>query len=244
MRVEDIMVTDVLTVGPETPLKEVAATLLSRGISGLPVVDADQRVLGIVSETDLLQKELGAAPSPHGLAHLIRLRGSGGRVESKVRARTAGEAMTAPALAVGPGASARDAASLMVERHVSRLVVIDDQVDAGPVEDGALVGILTRADLVRAFARSDEEVAHEIEEMLGRDLGIPRGCVTVDVRDGDVILGGHVDDRSTVEALVARATAVPGVVSLASDVSFRVDDALVPSGGGSRATPGSGQVGM
>jgi CBS domain-containing protein len=106
MRVQDIMVSDVVTVGPETPLKEVAAMLLSRGISGVPVVDAGGRVLGIVSETDLLQKELGAAATPHGLGHLVRLRGSGGRVESKVRARTAGEAMTTPALGVGPEASA------------------------------------------------------------------------------------------------------------------------------------------
>jgi CBS domain-containing protein len=242
MRVQEIMVTDVVTVGPETPLKEVAATLLSRGISGVPVVDAGRRVLGIVSETDLLQKELGAPVRPHGLGHLIRLRGSGGRVESKVRARTAREAMTAPALAVGRGASARDAASLMVERHVSRLVVVEDEVASGPVEAEVLVGILTRADLVRAFARSDEQVADEIEATICRDLGIPRGTIGVDVRDGDVTLSGHVDDRSTVEALVARAVAVPGVVSLASEVSFRVNEVSVPTGA-VRATPGSGQVG-
>ncbi|MBA2636696.1 MAG: CBS domain-containing protein [Solirubrobacterales bacterium] len=241
MRVQEIMVTDVVTVGPETPLKEVAAMLLSRGISGVPVVDAGGRVLGIVSETDLLQKELGAAATQHGLGHLVRLRGSGGRVESKVRARTAGEAMTTPALGVGPEASARDAACLMVERHVSRLVVAEDQVVAGPVKAGGLVGILTRADLVRAFARSDEEVANEIEEMLWRDLGINHGCVTVDVRDGDVTLSGHLDERSTVEALVARAAGVPGVVSLASDVSFRLDEVVARSG--SRSTPGSGHVG-
>jgi CBS domain-containing protein len=129
----------------------------------------------------------------------------------------------------------------MVERHVSRLVVAADQVVAGPVEGGGLVGILTRADLVRAFARSDEEVATEIEEMLWRDLGIHRGCVTIDVRDGEVTLSGHLNERSTVEALVAHAAGVPGVVSLASDVSFHVDEVVARSG--SRSTPGSGHVG-
>jgi CBS domain-containing protein len=222
MEVQEIMVRDVVTVRPETPLKEVAATLLSIGISGVPVVDEDGMVLGIVSETDILQKELGAAQRSSALGHLVRR--SGGRVEAKVRARTAEEAMTGPALGVRATAPARDAATLMVDRHVSRLVVVDHQPVPGPVEGGPLVGIVTRADLVRAFARSDDAVDQEIKELMRRNFGIPSGSVTVDVRDGEVVLDGHIDDRSTVETLVSSVAAVPGVVALVSKVSFRSDE--------------------
>jgi CBS domain-containing protein len=222
MEVQEIMVRDVVTVGPETPLKEVAATLLSRGISGVPVVDENRTVLGVVSETDILQKELGAAARSRGLGQLVHR--AGGRLEAKVRARTAREAMTAPALAVRPTAPARTAATLMVDRHVSRLVVVDHQQVPGPAEGGPLVGIVTRADLVRAFARSDDAVAQEIDEAMRRDVGIPPGCVTVDVRDGEVVLDGHIDDRSTLEALVSSVAAVPGVVTVVSNVSSRSEE--------------------
>jgi osmotically-inducible protein OsmY len=92
------------------------------------------------------------------------------------------------------------------------------------VGDGPLVGIVTRADLVRAFARHDTEVAAEIAELMVRELAIPPWSVTVDVRGGEVALTGHVDARSTVEILAMRVRAVPGVVSVISNVSWRVEE--------------------
>jgi CBS domain-containing protein len=223
MKVRDIMVADVATVGPRMPLKWVAAVLLERNITGVPVVNDAGRVVGVVSETDILQKELGADSATHRHGGRFKRR-NGGRVPKKVEARDAGEAMSAPALAVRPTATVTEAATLMVERHVNRLVVIDDGEVVGPVGDGPLVGIVTRADLVRAFARHDTEVAAEIAELMVRELAIPPWSVTVDVRGGEVALTGHVDARSTVEILAMRVRAVPGVVSVISNVSWRVEE--------------------
>ena len=149
MKVEQLMTHDPLTVRLDTSLKDVAAILSSQGISGLPVLDGDSRVLGVVSEADILRKEQGLG-GPRGgvLGWLDR-----GAPDPKLEARTAGEAMTSPALTIGPGRPAAEAAKLMVERGINRLPVISR---------GRLVGIVTRADLVRAFHRPDEEIEREI----------------------------------------------------------------------------------
>jgi len=120
MKVEQLMTHDPLTVRLDTSLKDVAAILSSQGISGLPVLDGDSRVLGVVSEADILRKEQGLG-GPRGgvLGWLDR-----GAPDPKLEARTAGEAMTSPALTIGPGRPAAEAAKLMVERGINRLPVI------------------------------------------------------------------------------------------------------------------------
>lgn len=215
MKVEDLMVREVVTVAPETSLKDVAAILAERGISGLPVVDAGGGVVGVVSEADILMKEQTPAPSRRGL--LGRLLGpEDPGAAAKLAARTAGEAMTSPAVTVGPDASVAETASLMVGRGVNRLPV---------VEDGKLVGIVTRHDLVRAFTRGDDELAREItEDVILRKFWIAPETVTVQVTGGVVTLSGEVEKQSLAELLAAFVEHVPGVVAVRSSLSWREAD--------------------
>ena len=203
------MTRDVVTVTPETPLKVVAATLLGLGVSGLPVCDRDGRVLGVVSESDVLFKELG--PETRGRAFFPELARS-----EKEHARTAGEAMTAPAVVTEPGKPVWQAARKMLEHDVNRLPVVDE---------GKLVGIVTRADLVSAFHRPDAELERELrDEVLTRTLWIDPHDVEIDVDLGDVHLSGEVDTKTSAELVEEYAARVPGVVSVRSDLTWAVDD--------------------
>lgn len=214
MRVEQLMVRDVLTVGPDTPLKEVAAALARHRISGVPVCDPDGRVLGVVSEADILWKELGLPPSSGGLIDWIL--NSADRRDARVAARTAGEAMTSPARTVAPDTTVAEAAKSMIEHDVNRLPV---------VSDGRLVGIVARADLVRAFERSDEELEREIsDDVLLHTLWVDPDSVSLVVIEGAVTVAGEVENRSTAELIEAFIRRVPGVVSVHSKLTWQVDD--------------------
>lgn len=209
MRVDELMTRTVVTVAPETPLKEVAALLVAHRISGMPVCEDDGTVVGVVSERDILYKELGRAERGGGpLAWFAT-----GPASAAVRAnaRTAGETMSSPPLTIEPSRLVSTAARTMVEQDVNRLPVVD--------RDGTLVGIVTRADLVRAFARSDEEIRREIEaDVLARALWLPPGTVAVDVEHGEVTVRGRVESRGVGEALPQLVAAVPGVVGVRSRV--------------------------
>ena len=142
---------------------------------------------------------------------------------AKLRAHTAGEAMTAPAITVEAGMPVTEAARTMVERGVNRLPV---------VEDGRLVGIVTRADLVRLFTRSDEEIAREIrDDVAGRMLWIPSDRLVIEVEQGEVLLRGQVDTEFEAELLEKRIPLVPGVVGVRSELSWSLDRKGRPVGG-------------
>jgi CBS domain-containing protein len=210
------MTREVATVAPETPVKEVARELVERGISGMPVVDEDGRVVGVVSEADVLAIERG---NPVGeddgrLARLLHRREAD---DGRATARSAGQAMTSPAITIEPFWTLPSAAHLMLERAVNRLPVV-----AGK----RLVGIVTRADLVRAFARSDESVAQEIREQLREQQAIwLDGCdVEVTVAGGETTLTGSVLRRSDAELLPKSVARVPGVVGVHADLTWSEDD--------------------
>ena len=205
MKIRDGMTTDVKTVGPDASLKDVAAILAEHRISGLPVVDDDRRVLGVITKADIIIKELGEVPS--GLHRLIHPR-EASAVATKVEARTAGDAMSAPPITVAPVYSLSEAAALMIEHGVNRLPV---------VEDDRLVGILTRFDLVRAFARSDAEIEQDIREEALVGLSWPEE-LQLTVRDGEVILRGEVDSKFDADAIPASIRRIPGVVSVDSEL--------------------------
>jgi CBS domain-containing protein len=215
MNVRDVMTRDVVTVRPEWSLKSVAAILAARGISGAPVVARDGEVIGVVSEGDILFKERGPSERRDLRWRFLDARRTQGKL--KLDASTAGEAMTAPAKTIASWRSISSAAAQMLEEGVNRLPVVDD---------GLLVGIVTRADLVRAFARSDGEIAGDIRGgVLRRTLLLAAPDeVTVAVDSGKVTLRGSVDSRADAELLSRLARKVPGVVDVESSVEWRRDD--------------------
>ena len=215
MKVDELMTRVVVTVTPETSLKDAASLLSSRRISGVPVVDASGTVVGILSEADILAKESGEQPRRGLLGWLLE---TDAALADKIRARTAGEAMTAPAITIAPNRPVHEAAARMVAESVNRLPV---------VEDGKLVGIVTRADLVRAFTRTDAEIAREIEtEILRRTLWLEPGAVTVTVTDGTVRLDGEVETETDAELLPVFVARVPGVVSVDAVLTSRTQASL------------------
>jgi CBS domain-containing protein len=204
------MTTNVLTVDPDAPLKEVAQLLSEHGVSGVPVVERG-RVVGVVSETDIVVKERGPDVRrglPRWFARPPRRSD-----EERLAARTAGEAMTSPAVTIDAWQSAAVAAAVMLDNRVDRLPVLKGR---------QLAGIVTRADLVRAFSRSDEEIEREIrEEVLLRSYWIPEGKVQAAVRDGEVALTGTVESDLMTELLPKTIQRVPGVVAVRSQLRVR-----------------------
>jgi CBS domain-containing protein len=205
VRIHRVMTTDVATVMPQTPLRDVASLFTVHGISGAPVVDAAGRVLGVVSEADVM-----------------RVAGGDVRPRSRLTRRprhargTAGAEMTSPPVTITPDRTVADAAALMLERRINRLPV---------VIDGRLVGIVTRADLVRAFLQSDERIEREIRgEVLLRGIYVRPTDVEVSVEQGHVVLEGEVESSGKAERLVELVRQVPGVVSILSHVRWRVDE--------------------
>ena len=213
-RVDDVMTRRVATVQVGTPFKDVARLLAERKVSAVPVLDHDGKLVGIVSEADLLRKE-----QYHEEAVPAR-RGFRSRRERVLRAKAsgdfAGDVMTAPAITIGPKATVVEAAKLMIEREVKRLPVVDSQ--------GCLVGIVSRADLLWVFLRPDDEIAEEIRyEVFARTL-LQEPTYTVAVTDGIVTLSGKLDRRSSVEIADRLVRAVDGVVDVVNGLTYQVDD--------------------
>jgi len=229
MKLSEVMTTDPIAVGPETPLKDVAAILLEHGISGVPVIGERLEVLGVVSEADIIAKEAGPDPRDRRLISWLL----GGRYvdREKIAARTAAEAMGSPAITVEARETVAEAARLMTERGIKRLPVVDD--------DGALIGIVTRTDLVRAFSRSDEEIEREIREMLLEALWLDEPGLHVRVERGEVRLAGKMRRRSDAEVLARLTRRVPGVVDVHSTLRWELDDGQPPRDRPARVSGGS-----
>jgi len=209
MRVDQIMSTAVITVAPEATLKEVASVLAANRISGVPVCAPDGALLGVVSEADVLWKELGVGP---GRSLLERILESADGDDVRLAARTAGEAMTSPPVTIAVGATVAQAARLMLDRRVNRLPVL---------ADGKLVGIVARSDLVCAFRRSDEELAREItDDVLLRTLWVDPAALTLAVTAGAVEIGGEVESRTTASLIETYIRRVPGVVDVVSKLTW------------------------
>jgi CBS domain-containing protein len=193
VRVREVMSSPVVTVPPGMRLKEVADLLVSRGISAVPVVDGGALV-GIVSEADLLPLEL--APDPR--AHLAPVPAPPPAIP-----RTAAEAMTRDVVALPTAADVAEAARLMLERRIKSIPVLEGR---------RVVGIVARRDLLGVLARSDEDIARDLEGLLAAELGSP--CpYGVTVRDGVVDLTGPPDPVGRrLATLLARG--LPGVLEV------------------------------
>jgi CBS domain-containing protein len=212
MRVENIMTTDVATARPDTPLKDVARTLVERSISGLPVVDGKGRLLGVVSERDLLPSR---HEEPHRPGLLSRLRGhSNGE---RPTAHVAADVMTAPAIAIEPFWSIPGAAAMMRDHGVKRLPVI---------RQGRVIGIVSRADVVRAIARTDAEVCREVRDLVAFHQGLWSDPLPVEVTvvNGETTLTGEVERRSMAKTLPELVGRIAGVITVSSLLTWRDDD--------------------
>ncbi|WP_328808750.1 CBS domain-containing protein [Nonomuraea montanisoli] len=218
MTVADVMTGKVISVTAVTPFKDIARTLIARGISAVPVLDDDSRVIGLVSEADLLRKEEfreefyreGYRPPLRA-----RLRHPHGR--RKADGGTAADLMTSPAITVSPTESAVAAARLMDAHDVKRLAVV--------APNGRLVGMVSRRDLVKLFMRSDAEIAAEIrDDVLDRSLWVDTAGVAVSVDHGVVTLSGWMDRRTEAAIAVRMAGRVNGVVDVVDKVTWKVDD--------------------
>lgn len=216
-RIRDLMVSDVVTVDYGTPFKEVVRLLGEHRISGLPVIDEDDKVIGVISETDLLLRQAQDPKSETWLHHLRRLRHGIREATAKSHARTAGGLMSVPAVTVRADASVPEAARLMAEHRIERLPVVD--------QEDRLVGIVTRHDLLQVFLRTDEEIRRDVEqEVIVNTLWLAPRTVTVTVKDGVVTLAGHVERRSETPIAVAMTSRMDGVVGVVDQLSYRIDD--------------------
>lgn len=215
--VGDVMTTSVVSVHRSTPLKEVAQALIDNRISGVPVVDVDGAVLGVVSEADLLVKEQGADAINHRpLARFIGESTESRAQLARLGAVNAAEAMTAPAITITSNRSIHEAAAIMTARRVNRLPVVDD---------GRLVGIVSRADLVRAYVRSDAELAATIrQDVILRMMWLDPAMFTVVVKDGVASISGRVERRSTAEMIEHSVRMMPGIVAVHASVTWSMDD--------------------
>jgi CBS domain-containing protein len=212
--VQDVMTKDVISVKGDTPYKQIAEILVERNISGVPVVDSDGHVLGVVSEADLLAKtEYGAAERRRRLLD----RPGTAQARRRASAGVARDLMTAPAVTIDERTSIVRAAKQMDRHQVKRLPVVD--------ELGRLVGIVSRRDLVKVFLRSDDDIRDEVAiDVLDQTLSIRPSAVSVTVVDGVVTLDGTVSRKSLVPVAVRLTKAVDGVVDVVEGLDYSFDD--------------------
>jgi CBS domain-containing protein len=208
-----------MTVTPATPLKDVADILVRSRIGVVPVLTPQGREAGVVAEGDLLRKEqLQRDPDGRHSTYLpYRTR------RDIATAETAGELMNRYPPTVPAGTSAAEAARLM-DRHQSRFLLVTG-------EDGKLLGVVTARDLLRVFLRPDAAIKAEISrDVLSRYLGTSPALVEIDVTDGVVTLAGELERKSMLTALLPAVRAVDGVIDVAAQLGYAIDDTRPPHG--------------
>ncbi|MEW2418720.1 CBS domain-containing protein [Streptomyces sp. NPDC046866] len=200
--VADVMTTQVIAVTPTTGFKDIAAAMERWKVTALPVIEGEGRVVGVVSEADLLPKEEFHAHRP-GLIEQMRRLGD----TAKAGSTRAEDLMTAPAVTIRPDATLPRAARLMADRHIKRLPVVD--------ADGTLKGIVSRADLLKVFLRSDEELTAEIRRsVVERLFPLSHEAVEVTVSHGIATLTGRVKDHTLIPMAEHLTHSVEGVVDV------------------------------
>jgi CBS domain-containing protein len=206
--VRDVMTTDVVAVPGHAGYKQIVKALRQRRVSALPVVDEANRVVGVVSEADLLCKQ--AAPSlPSGTIRLAWIL----RQPSRVTATIAADLMTKPAVTIGLAATMTEAARLMQARHIKRLPVVD--------EKGRLAGIVSRADVLSVFDRPDEEIRQDVIEVVIASGSSPADDgLGVSVRSGIVTLTGEPGSRAAGLSLLGAVRRAEGVVGVRDGLSY------------------------
>lgn len=211
--VGDVMTEAVVSVNETATYRDVVDLIIERRCSAVPVVDSGHRVIGVISETDLLRKiEYAGDEEPRIFERRTR------RDErAKASARTAAGLMSGPPIVAMAGTTVAAAARRMDAEHVKRLPVVDDL--------GRLVGIVSRGDLLKTYLRPDVDVQRDVEiGVLRAFLVDDTASVTVSVRDGVVTLSGRVGRYTSAELVERLSRQVAGVVEVSSGLTFDVDD--------------------
>ncbi|MFD5325945.1 CBS domain-containing protein [Streptomyces sp. NPDC127092] len=203
--VSDVMTHTAIAVGRDAPYKQIVALLDEWKVSALPVLEGEGRVVGVVSEADLLPKEefrqVEPRPDEFGEA-------------SKAAALRAGELMSSPAVTVHADATLAEAARIMAKRRVKRLPVVNDL--------GMLEGVVSRSDLLKVFLRPDAEIEEDIRRSVLGEPAAPAG-LDISVREGVATVRGVLADRSLVPLTVRAVRAVEGVVDVRMDLDAHED---------------------
>ena len=213
MQASDIMTRSVVSVTSETSIADAARLMVLRHISGLPVVDEEGAVVGILTEGDLLRRaETGTTPRHPRWVELLLGPGRLAEEFTRTHARKVGEVMTTEVVSATPETGVADMVQLMSKRRIKRLLVIDN---------GRLVGIVTRANLMRALVKalinepagggSDEEIREAILRSIDAERWAPRFAIDVVVKDGIVDLSGEITDERQRTALHVLIESIPGV---------------------------------
>ena len=197
MHVRDLMTTDVVAVAPTTSTRDAARMMFRYRVSGLPVVDAEDHVLGIITEGDFLSMELE-------------------RIDQGEGPKLVGDVMSQSVLSVSPDLEVMEAARYMHSHDVKRVLVI---------EEGRMVGILSRFDIVAAFTRPDDLIEDEIrEDLIRRVLFVDPETVDVRVSNGVVTLVGTIGTRTEARLVEELAVRLDGVVGVENRLGWRIDD--------------------
>jgi CBS-domain-containing membrane protein len=206
--VSEVMTTGVVAVREDADFKEMVMVMRRRRVSAFPVIDADCRVIGVVSEADLLLKEAAQA-ARRGRAGPGDLRAG----RSKAAGVTAAEVMSAPPVTIAPDAPVADAARRMQSRRVKRLPVVD--------RHGRLLGIISRADVLSVFERPDADIWDDVvKDVIVGEFGLDPEMFVVTVRSGVVTVTGSVDRRPDALSLLDALRHLEGVVALRDRLSY------------------------
>jgi CBS domain-containing protein len=206
--VKDVMTTHVVAVRKNASFKDMAARLREHRVSAFPVLDEANKVIGVVSEADLLTKEALEFGVPGKISSILRH-----QEQAKAAAIVAEDLMTKPPVTIGPNEFVTHAARLMYTRKVKRLPVVD--------ADGRLIGIVSRTDVLSVYSRPDADIRHEITEGIILDtLLCDPSRFTVTVKDGIVTLEGMPETASVGHDLVEETRHVEGVVAVRDRLSY------------------------
>ncbi|MET9342902.1 CBS domain-containing protein [Nonomuraea sp. NPDC003804] len=211
IQVQDVMGRVAIAVLESATFADIVAAMKRYAVGAVTVIDADRRPVGVVSQDDLLLKEIDTVRHPTSIFESATTRAE----HKKAAGRTATELMTRPAITVTPGTPVKDAARMMHDSRIKQLPVID-------AVTGRMVGTLHEADVLRVFIRPAEELEAEVRQLIGAGF-------TITVHKGVVTVGGHVERASQAVALVEQIRRLEGVVDVVPELTFPRDDLyLVP----------------
>lgn len=208
--VSDVMTCDVVSVTADTGFKEVVDTIADAGVSALPVVDGERKVIGVISVSDLMAK---VVRDRHAILHPGQAR--------RCEAETARDVMTVPAITTSRSTSVIDAARTAAKAKVRQMPVVD--------AEGKMVGVVTRSDLIRVFLHTDQEIRqHVVDDVLVRHFGIDPSTLRISVEAGIVTVTGQVERRLLIGPIVDMIRQIAGVVAVHNQLTYTIDDTILP----------------